>query len=122
MKTATLLRRYGQRPPKSQGPSWVESTKHIRRATRRGQHYSGGTGAILDPNYQFELQAVWTQEQSKTARELLTKLKWWEMSLCETSSRRLGRGEFDEPGELFTVTIPAGPQSVFLVLTETGLL
>ena len=28
----------------------------------------------------------------------------------------------DEPGELFNLTIPVGPQSVFLVLTETGLL
>jgi hypothetical protein len=27
-----------------------------------------------------------------------------------------------EPGELFNLTIPVGPQSVFLVLTEAGLL
>jgi hypothetical protein len=49
-------------------------------------------------NYQFEPEAVWTQEQSKTARALLTKLRWWEMSLCETSSRRLARGEFGVAG------------------------
>ena len=49
-------------------------------------------------NYQFEREAVWTQEQSKTARALLIKLKWWEMSLCETSSRRLARGEFGVAG------------------------
>ncbi len=145
-------------------------------ANRRGSTYE--FARVPRPsysNYGFEPQAVWTHEQSKTARELLTKLRWWEMSMCAISSRRLERGEFgvagpsyycgpdrllaffgdsggveiplrlrmrmsgafidgstgqvvnfvtcdDEPGELFNLTIPAGPQSVFLVLTETGLL
>jgi len=64
-------------------------------ADRRGQRYT--FSVVPTPsraNYRFDDGAVWTREEAGPAGDLLERLRWWEMSICDVSVSRVERGQF----------------------------
>jgi hypothetical protein len=50
------------------------------------------------PRYRFRPDAAWTVEESRTASQLLIRLRWWELPLCNISENRIRLGEFGVAG------------------------
>jgi hypothetical protein len=49
-------------------------------------------------NYRFDREAVWTRDESRTVRNLLLRLRWWELPLCNISENRIALGAFGVGG------------------------
>jgi hypothetical protein len=143
-------------------------------ADRRGDGYA--FSVVPQPSletYRFDRSSVWTREEAAALRPVFDKLRWRELSVCDTSVSRIERGAFGvggprhycgpdrllayfrngdgayvrlrlrarmtgalldastgqviQPvgedlrvGEMHDIAIPSGPESVVLILAESG--
>jgi hypothetical protein len=68
-------------------------------ANRRGTDYE--FEVVPRPtiwNFRYEPLFAWTIEESRTARSLLTRLRWWELPLCNISVNRVTLGAYGVGG------------------------